>query len=78
MAYGRVAAGRSQHLPSRAGAAVVIGKTATKVQQADAMSYVFGYRNFLDMSARGINPNGRLSFYLGKSWDTFAAMELRW
>ena len=54
--------------------AVVIGKTATKVQQADAMSYVFGYCNFLDMSARGINPNGRLSFYLGKSWDTFAPM----
>ena len=54
--------------------AFVIGKTATKVSQADAMSHIFGYCHFLDMSARGLMPNGRLSFFLGKSWDTFAPM----
>ena len=54
--------------------AVVIGKTATKVSQDDAMSYVFGYTNFLDMSARGFSPEGRNSFYLGKCWDTFGPM----
>ena len=54
--------------------AFVIGKTATKVSQADAMSHVFGYCNFLDMSARGLTPNGRLSFFMGKCWDTFAPM----
>ena len=54
--------------------AFVIGKTATKVSQADAMSHIFGYCNFLDMSARGLTPNGRLSFFMGKCWDTFAPM----
>ena len=54
--------------------AFVIGKTASKVSQAEAMSHIFGYCNFLDMSARGMNPNGRGSFFLGKSWDTFAPM----
>ncbi len=54
--------------------AFVIGKVATKVSQQDAMSYIFGYTNFLDMSARGVAPEGRNSFYLGKCWDTFAPM----
>ena len=34
--------------------AVIIGKRATRVSQADAMSYVFGYTNFIDGSARGL------------------------
>lgn len=51
--------------------AVVIGKRATRVSAADAMKYVFGYVNFIDVSARGINPNGRNSFWWQKSWDTF-------
>ena len=33
--------------------AFVIGKTASKVEQDDALSYIFGYTNFLDMSAAG-------------------------
>src|SRR5947199_281176 len=32
--------------------AVVIGKRATRVRAADAMSHVFGYVNFIDGSAR--------------------------
>ncbi len=54
--------------------AFVIGKTATKVSQDDAMSHVFGYCNFLDMSARGLRGAVGNSFFLGKCWDTFAPM----
>ena len=54
--------------------ALVIGKTATKVSQEDAMSHIFGYCNFLDMSARGLTGAVGNSFFLGKCWDTFAPM----
>jgi 2-keto-4-pentenoate hydratase/2-oxohepta-3-ene-1,7-dioic acid hydratase in catechol pathway len=54
--------------------ALVIGKTATKVSQEDALSYVFGYCNFMDMSARGlVGPIG-VSLFKNKSFDTFAPM----
>jgi 2-keto-4-pentenoate hydratase/2-oxohepta-3-ene-1,7-dioic acid hydratase in catechol pathway len=51
--------------------AVVIGKPASHVRAADAMSYVFGYTNFIDGSARGLPPSGN-TFYQMKSRDTFA------
>src|SRR6266699_1462623 len=51
--------------------AVVIGKRASHVKAADAMSYVFGYTNFIDGSARGVVPAGNV-FYQMKSRDTFA------
>ena len=54
--------------------AFVIGKTASKVEQDDALSYIFGYTNFLDMSARGLQGAVGNSFFLGKCWDTFAPM----
>ena len=50
--------------------AVIIGKRATNVRAADAMSYVFGYCNFIDGSARGLPPSGN-TFYQMKSRDTF-------
>jgi 2-keto-4-pentenoate hydratase/2-oxohepta-3-ene-1,7-dioic acid hydratase in catechol pathway len=50
--------------------AVIIGKRATRVSEADAMSYVFGYCNFIDGSARGLAPSGN-TFYQMKSRDTF-------
>ncbi len=53
--------------------AVVIGKRATNVRAADAMSHVFGYVNFIDGSARGLPPAGNV-FYQMKSRDTFAPM----
>ena len=49
---------------------IVIGKTASHVSQAEAMDHVFGYTQFIDVSARGL-PGG---FFLGKSWHTFAPM----
>ncbi|HEY1543262.1 MAG TPA: fumarylacetoacetate hydrolase family protein [Xanthobacteraceae bacterium] len=51
--------------------AVVIGKRADKVGAADAMSYVFGYVNFIDGSARELPPPGN-TFYQVKSRETFA------
>jgi 2-keto-4-pentenoate hydratase/2-oxohepta-3-ene-1,7-dioic acid hydratase in catechol pathway len=50
--------------------AVVIGKRASNVRAADAMSHVFGYMNFIDGSARGLPPTGN-TFYQMKSRDTF-------
>lgn len=49
--------------------AIVIGKRAKNVSQADAMKHVFGYINFIDGSARGLAPQ---SFFHMKSRDTFA------
>ena len=53
--------------------AVIIGKRATNVSAADAMSYVFGYTNFIDGSARGLPPSGN-TFYQMKSRDTFCPL----
>ena len=53
--------------------ALVIGKRAAGVPAAEAMSYVFGYLNFIDGSARGLLPPGN-TFYQMKSRDTFAPM----
>ena len=50
--------------------AIVIGKTAKHLSEEDALDYVFGYTQFIDVSARGL-PGG---FFLGKSWHTFAPM----
>jgi 2-keto-4-pentenoate hydratase/2-oxohepta-3-ene-1,7-dioic acid hydratase in catechol pathway len=51
--------------------ALIIGKRASNVRAADAMSYIFGYTNFIDGSARGLLPTGN-TFYQMKSRDTFA------
>ncbi len=53
--------------------AVIIGKRASHVSAASAMSYVFGYTNFVDGSARGLPPAGN-TFYQMKSRDTFAPL----
>jgi 2-keto-4-pentenoate hydratase/2-oxohepta-3-ene-1,7-dioic acid hydratase in catechol pathway len=51
--------------------AVVIGKRAFNVSEADAMSHVFGYTNFIDGSARNLPPAGNV-FFQAKSRETFA------
>jgi 2-keto-4-pentenoate hydratase/2-oxohepta-3-ene-1,7-dioic acid hydratase in catechol pathway len=50
--------------------AMVIGKLASNVKEADAMKYIFGFLNFVDGSARGLSN----TFYQMKSWDTFAPL----
>jgi len=47
--------------------ALIIGKRASNVSAADAMSYVFGYTCFIDGSARGVP-----AFYQMKARETFA------
>ncbi|MGH8432854.1 MAG: fumarylacetoacetate hydrolase family protein, partial [Solimonas sp.] len=51
--------------------ALVIGKRASHVSQADAMKHIFGYTCFIDGSARGLPPPGNVFFQM-KSRDTFA------
>jgi 2-keto-4-pentenoate hydratase/2-oxohepta-3-ene-1,7-dioic acid hydratase in catechol pathway len=53
--------------------AIVIGKRASNVSEAEAMDHVFGYTNFIDGSARGLPPAGN-TFYQAKSRETFAPM----
>lgn len=50
--------------------ALVIGKAASRIKAEDAMDHIFGYTQFMDVSARGL-PGG---FFLGKSWHTFGPM----
>jgi 2-keto-4-pentenoate hydratase/2-oxohepta-3-ene-1,7-dioic acid hydratase in catechol pathway len=50
--------------------AVVIGREAKDLSEANAMEAVFGYTAFNDVSARGLGRSGINSF-LGKSFDTF-------
>src|SRR6476620_12529094 len=51
--------------------AVVIGRKCSHVSEAEAMSYVFGYVNFIDGSARGLPPPNNVFFQM-KSRATFA------
>jgi len=51
--------------------AVVIVRRASHVGEDEALSYVFGYVNFIDGSARGVLPAAQ-SFYQMKSRETFA------
>jgi 2-keto-4-pentenoate hydratase/2-oxohepta-3-ene-1,7-dioic acid hydratase in catechol pathway len=53
--------------------AAVIGKPASHVSEEEALSYVFGYTNFIDGSARGL-PQAMNFFYRMKSRDTFAPL----
>jgi len=50
---------------------LVIGKDARNVAEAQAMDYVFGYMNGVDVSCRG--PWGG-NIFTGKSFDTFAPL----
>ena len=52
--------------------AVVIGREAKDLAEAEALDAVFGYVVYNDVSARGLGRAGINSF-LGKSFDTFAA-----
>ena len=52
---------------------LVIGKRASHVKAADAYDYIFGYVNFIDVSARGLKPDGN-TFFQMKSRETFAPL----
>ncbi len=50
--------------------AVIIGKRATKVSEADALNYVFGYAIANDVSARDLQDNDK-QWVRAKGLDTF-------
>lgn len=52
--------------------AVVIGKTASYVSEADAMDHVLGYACANDVSARDVQLKMNSQWAFGKSFDTFA------
>lgn len=52
---------------------VIIGKSGFKVEDADAMDYVWGYTIINDMTARERQRDHK-QFYIGKSGDTFCPM----
>lgn len=49
--------------------AIVIGKPASRLSEDEALDCVFGYTQFMDVSAREMG-----GFFLGKSWHTFGPM----
>lgn len=51
--------------------AIVVGRESTNVTAADTYTHIFGYVNFIDVSARGLHEN---SLFLGKSWESFGPM----
>lgn len=51
--------------------AVVIGRTARGVAEAEAMDYVFGYTIVNDVSARNVTAREPMQMMLSKSVDTF-------
>ncbi|MBH42685.1 MAG: fumarylacetoacetate hydrolase [Chloroflexi bacterium] len=55
--------------------AIVIGKRAERILEEDAYDYIFGYTNFIDVSHRGRDDDGkRHNFFDGKSFDTFGPL----
>ncbi len=63
----------TQQVDYEAELAVVIGKTARHVSEADALSYVFGYTAANDVSARDLQF-GDGQWVRGKSLDTFCPL----
>ena len=53
---------------------LVMGKTASHVKASAGYDHIFGYVNFIDVSARGLGSPPMDSFYPGKSWHTFCPM----
>ena len=62
------------HFHHEAELGVVVGKTSDHITAEEAKDNIFGYVNFMDVSARGLEPNGNNSFFWQKSWDTFGPM----
>jgi 2-keto-4-pentenoate hydratase/2-oxohepta-3-ene-1,7-dioic acid hydratase in catechol pathway len=54
--------------------AAIIGRWASDVGEADAMSYVFGYMNFIDGSARFAPGTTQNTYYRMKARDTYTIM----
>ena len=69
----RIPTGISEKVDYEVELGVVIGKAALRVKRAEALSHVFGYTVFNDVTARDIQQ-GDKQWFRGKSFDTFAPM----
>ena len=54
--------------------AMVVGKMAKDVSAENWSDYIFGYLNFIDGSARGLQPGQGNTFYQMKARDTYCPM----
>ncbi len=63
----------ASQFPHEAELAVIIAKEGTNVPANEAMSHVFGYTAFIDVSARDVG-RPRVGTFFGYSFDTFAPM----
>jgi 2-keto-4-pentenoate hydratase/2-oxohepta-3-ene-1,7-dioic acid hydratase in catechol pathway len=63
----------SRRVDYEAELAVIIGKTARRVREDNALEYVLGYTCFNDVTARDLQKKDGL-FTRAKGFDTFAAM----
>ncbi|HEY3226040.1 MAG TPA: fumarylacetoacetate hydrolase family protein [Planctomycetota bacterium] len=69
----RIPTGISEKVDYEVELGVVIGRPAFRVKRAEALSHVFGYTVFNDVTARDIQQ-GDKQWFRGKSFDTFAPM----
>jgi 2-keto-4-pentenoate hydratase/2-oxohepta-3-ene-1,7-dioic acid hydratase in catechol pathway len=70
----RWSTGLTQQVDYEAELAVVIGKTAKNVREADAYDYVAGYMNCNDVSARDLQFKPGDQWLRGKCLDTFCPL----
>ncbi|MBI4199380.1 MAG: fumarylacetoacetate hydrolase family protein [Chloroflexi bacterium] len=53
---------------------LVVGKRASQIKPEEAREHIFGWVNFIDVSARGLGPPNSDTYFWTKSWHTFAPM----
>ena len=69
----RIPAGISDKVDYEVELGVVIGRGGSRISRAEALTHVFGYTVFNDVTARDIQQ-GDKQWFRGKSFDTFAPM----
>jgi 2-keto-4-pentenoate hydratase/2-oxohepta-3-ene-1,7-dioic acid hydratase in catechol pathway len=69
----RIPTGISEKIDYEVELGVVIGRPGSRIAKSEALSHVFGYTIFNDVTARDIQQ-GDKQWFRGKSFDTFAPM----
>lgn len=70
-AHARKVYGEDARTDYEAELAVIVGKRCRDVGEAEALSYVYGYTCFNDVSQRNIQKSDVSGWFRGKSFDTF-------
>ncbi|MBI4565977.1 MAG: fumarylacetoacetate hydrolase family protein [Planctomycetes bacterium] len=69
----KIPEGMSEKIDHEVELGVVMGRPAHRVPRAEALSYVFGYTAFNDVTARDVQQSDR-QWFRGKSFETFAPL----